>query len=81
MKKGSKLIMKKFFEVPTQVRFWNSDIMSHIGGIAYRDEVICGCCGGVVSVDDILADAEHDGVTGIVELSWENIEAEISGDY
>lgn len=73
--------MKKFFEVPTQVQFWDTDTISYIGGIAYHDEIICGCCGGVFHVDDILADAEKDGVTGIVELDWIDIEGEISNVY
>ena len=44
--------MKKYnyFEAPTQVKFWDE---RYIGGIAYRDEIICGCCGGVFSISKI----------------------------
>lgn len=42
--------MKKYdyFPVPTQVQFWD-----YKGGIAYRDEIICGCCGGVFNISEI----------------------------
>lgn len=39
--------MKKYsyFDVPTQVQFWNYTYGRYHGGIAYRDEIIfiCGC--------------------------------------
>lgn len=37
--------MKKYdyFEVPTQVQFWDYKNGYYNGGIAYRDEIICGC--------------------------------------
>ena len=44
----------KYFEKPTQVVFWDTDGGDHwIGGIAYRNEVICGCCGGVIEISEI----------------------------
>lgn len=68
--------MKKFYEVPTQVKFIESaDVVDEphwIGGIAYQDYVICGECGGIVDLED-LAD--------IIELPWVDITAEIVGDY
>lgn len=39
-----------YFEIPTQVKFWDG---RYIGGIAYRDEIICGCCGGIFGISDI----------------------------
>lgn len=44
--------MKKYnyFEIPTQVKFWDG---RYIDGIAYRDEIICGCCGGIFRISDI----------------------------
>lgn len=44
--------MKKYdyFEAPTQVKFWDG---RYIGGIAYRDEIICGCCGGIFKISDV----------------------------
>ena len=41
--------MKKYdyFEVPTQVKFWDAH---YIGGIAYRNKIICGCCGHILDI-------------------------------
>ena len=47
--------MKKYsyFDVPTQVQFWDYTYGRYRGGIAYRDEIICGCCGGVFRISEI----------------------------
>ena len=66
--------MKKFYDVPTQVKFIeNPDIISDprwIGGIAYQDYVICGECGGIIELEDIA---------DIVELPWVDIAVDIVG--
>ena len=41
------------FDVPTQVLFVDEDGVWR-GGIAYRDEIICGCCGGVYEIDEVI---------------------------
>ena len=61
-----------FFEKPTQVKFWDADNERWVGAIGYRDEVICGCCGGVFEVDDLMGDP-------IVKLPWVDISEEICG--
>ena len=67
--------MEKFYEVPTQVKFLESADAAveprWIGGIAFENKVICGECGGVVELDDIV---------DIVELPWVSISEEILGD-
>ena len=64
--------MKKFYEVPTQVKFLEiADEPRWFGGIAFEDKVICGECGGVVELDDIV---------DIIELPWVSISEEILGD-
>ena len=66
--------MKKFYEVPTQVKFIESaDVVDEphwIGGIAYQDYVICGECGGIIDLEDLAA---------IVEFPWVDISNEIIG--
>lgn len=65
-----------FFKKPTQVMFLDTDSdgsKNWIGGIGYRDEIICGCCGNVFKVSELLKDNSAD----IVRLSWENISKEI----
>ena len=66
---------KMYFEVPTQVAFWEED--HYIGGIAYRNEIICGCCGGIVSLEEVYEFAQ-DGVVPVVEYrDWEDIDGYI----
>ena len=65
--------MEFFFDKPTQVRFWedleDGEKVKHYG-IAYHDEIICGCCGGVVEAENVVA---------IDELEWTPIEEFIEG--
>ena len=72
---------KKYFDVPTQVFWKNPDFgdtdsiyvseTEYFAGIAYKDEIICACCGGIIHVDK---------VPEILEFShWVNIAEEISG--
>lgn len=42
-----------YFLVPTQVRFWDYTNGRYHGGIAYGNEIICGCCGGVFNINKI----------------------------
>ena len=46
--------MKRYYDVPTQVRFFMNEDEGYCGGIAYHNEIICGCCGGVFEIDDII---------------------------
>ena len=66
---------RTYFETPTQVAFKEgldmTDEPRWIGGIAYRDEIICCECGAVVSTDD---------VEQIIELPWVSVSEEIIGD-
>ena len=70
--------MKQFFEKPTQVMFkQDEETMLENGaewfaGIAYHDKIICGCCGGIIEMDEVEA---------IQPLSWVNIEDAIAGDW
>ena len=64
--------MKQYFETPTQVLF-KQDVNSAewFAGIAYHDEIICGCCGGIVEVSE----------TELIQpLPWVNISDAIAGD-
>lgn len=71
----------KYFDVPTQVFWKNPDFgetdsiydseTEYFAGIAYKDEIICACCGAIIHVDE---------VPEILEFShWVNIAEEISG--
>ena len=70
---------KMYFKIPTQVFFYETD--KYIAGIAYHDEIICGCCGGIYSIEEIYEWADENKLTNpIVELSWVNLCDEIQGD-
>lgn len=67
--------MKRYYETPMQVRWFDSVNNRWIGGIAYKGEVICGCCGGVFELDSFKED-EVEELGGY----WVNIEEEIRGE-
>ena len=43
---------------PTQVLFWDHTGDHYAGGILYGDVIICGCCGGIFDVDEIIEFAD-----------------------
>lgn len=70
--------MKAYFDIPTQVKWKNPDFdetnesdSEYFGGIAYKDEIICACCGGTIPVSE---------VDEIIEFDWINLSDEIIGD-
>lgn len=74
-----------YFEVPTQVKFFDYDGRHYVGGIAYRDEIICGCCGGIFNISDIyqfspITMKEFDDEPIIVINKWQPIDYEICGE-
>ena len=47
----------------------------------YKDEIICGCCGGVFEIEEIIEDAKNDGVVPIIPYElWVDLVSEIAGD-
>ena len=37
-----------------QVRFFNENSEGYLSGILHNGEVICGCCGGVIPIDEVF---------------------------
>ena len=71
---------KMYFETPTQVFFYTSE-NEYEAGIAYHNKIICGCCGGVYTIEKIYGWADEDNLLNpIIELSWVNLRDEIQGD-
>lgn len=75
------------YPIPTQVKFFCPDTENEVrfeNGIAYGDEIICGCCGAVFLVDSILVDAVCYGIPeeeAIQEYGmWVNFSEDI-GDF
>ena len=67
-----------YFEHPVQVAFYDGDGNHYVGGIGYHDKVICGCCGGELTVDEIM-EFVPENTAGIIILPWVNISQEILG--
>lgn len=65
--------MKTFYDTPKQVLFWDMGGDRYVGGIAYRDEIICGCCGAVFEIKEIYEEARADGkkyYEAIIPVEW-----------
>ena len=65
--------MNKNFNYPTQVvfTFYNGECYERCAGIAYHDEIICGCCGGTFDLESSEIEIEK-------ELPWVSLIEEIS---
>ena len=79
IKKGELIMKYNYFDVPTQVKFWDVAGDHYIGGIAYRNEIICGCCGGVFDINKIYEFApdaiKEDPI--VVYDTWVNLSSKI----
>ena len=75
--------MEKYFETPRQVVFVepNKEELQFCMGIAYKDEVICACCGGVFEISEILeAGVEYDLIQSIwIYEEWMDCSSNIQG--
>ena len=77
-----------YFKNPKQVLFYDDDQEMdkpvYQTGIAYGDEIICACCGGVFSIEEIYDQMTQDelerGIQPIIACSsWVNINEAING--
>lgn len=67
-----------WFDVPTQVAYFDED--HYEAGIAYHDEVICACCGGVTEIDDLIRWAPSGVAPIVVYKKWVSFKDEIIGE-
>lgn len=80
--------IKTYYETPTQVAFYEADPDTWHFGIAYLDDIICTCCGGVLHITEIIDDfndyAKENGVKiskPIYEYnSWADLNESLYGD-
>ena len=71
----------KHYDTPTQVCFWDWDANEWLAGIAWGDNIICGCCGGVFEIAEIYENAPQEIKKPVVEFNyWVNFSEEIVGD-
>lgn len=64
-----------YYDIPTQVRFTDFE-GNEFGGIAWGDEIICGDCGCVFDITELI----HLYGAKIESLPWVDISEEILGD-
>ena len=75
--------MKRSFDVPTQVAFYDAENELYIGGIAYGDEIICLECGATIEIADYCDEIEEVAPHvqfPIIPMSWCNISDACLGD-
>ena len=73
---------KPYFDTPKQVVFADPDNAGEWNvGIAYRDEIICACCGGIFEIADVVEMAKEAGCKQAIYPyeDWIDIAYEISG--
>lgn len=73
-----------YYDKPTQVKFldFDSEEPYWIGGIAFHDVVICGCCGDTIEISELYEKAEEFGYgySPIEALIWIDISEAIKGE-
>ena len=67
------------FDVPTQVMFWDITMDHYTYGIAYKNEIICGCCGGVFEIAEIVDYTPSELQPIYPYENWVNLTDEIFG--
>ena len=75
-------MVRKSYAGPTQVVFADPGNPGQwLTGIAYKDEIICGCCGGVIKISEITKKASDNNVdNAIYEYDyWEELTDTIVG--
>ena len=72
---------KMYFDEPKQVVFADPDNEGEwLVGIAYKDEIICACCGGVFEIEDVINSVEDPEKAIFPYADWIDFRYEITGD-
>ena len=73
---------RTYFNNPTQVMFADPENPGEwLCGIAYRDVIICSCCGGIFHINEVIEMAHEDSVNCAIHVypEWVDITDEIVG--
>lgn len=62
-----------YYSLPTQVKFWDVDGDHYVGGIAYQDLIICGCCGGLIPIQDVYEFTPEEVTPIIAADDWTDL--------
>lgn len=71
--------MKYNFDIPKQVMFWDYFEEKYCFGIGYKDVIICGCCGSIFEINDVLENTPEDHVAIYPYETWVDLSYEIYG--
>ena len=73
--------MKNFYETPTQVMFFDIDCGDgeYKFGIAWGSSIICGCCGGIFEIDEVIEFTPDEFVPIYDYSTWNDLSEEIFG--
>lgn len=72
--------IKKSYEIPTRVMFYDY-LNDDLGwGIAYGNEIICACCGGIFEIDEVITQGHDRGIPNpiVVREDWKDFTKEIA---
>ena len=73
--------MNNYFDGPKQVMFADPDNEGKwLIGIAYKNEIICACCGCVFEIEDIINSVEDPETAIFPYLYWKEFDNEIRDD-
>ena len=66
--------------VAAQVKFWDGE--NWCTGIMVGRRLVCGYCGGIFDVDEVLQDGREEGIENPIEIfdTWVDLSDEIRGD-
>ena len=74
--------MSMYFNRPKQVMFADPDNAGEwLAGIAYKDEIICACCGSIFNIDDVVEQATIEGIKQAIYPyeKWVDLVYEVTG--
>ena len=65
--------------IPRQILFWDGE--DYCAGILFGTHIICGCCGGIFSLKEVIENAkESDKIAVKAFPTWVDLSSEIRGD-
>ena len=82
--KGKVIVMNvealKNCNVAVQVKFWDGE--NWCAGFMVGRRLVCGCCGGIFDVDEVLSDGREEGIENpiVVLDTWVDVSDEIWGE-
>ena len=66
--------------VAVQVKFWDGE--NWCAGFMIGRRLVCGCCGGIFDVDEVLQEGREEGIENpiVIYNIWVDVSDEICGE-